>query len=69
MACKYPALISAVLPFGLLALVDSVRQRSGRLFLAYVAGWGAIMTPWLAKNVLDTGNPVYPAGLPSLRRA
>ena len=60
MACKYPALISAVIPFGLLALIDSLRRRSGWLLLAYVAGWGAIMTPWLAKNVVDTGNPVYP---------
>jgi hypothetical protein len=60
MACKYPALVSAVLPFGLLALFAALRQRSGRLLLAYVAGWGAIMIPWLAKNVVDTGNPVYP---------
>jgi hypothetical protein len=60
MACKYPALISAVIPFGMLALVDSIRRRSGWLLLAYIAGWGTIMTPWLVKNVLDTGNPVYP---------
>jgi hypothetical protein len=60
MACKYPALVSAVLPFGVLALGASVRQRSFRLVLAYAAGWGAIMTPWLARNVIDTGNPVYP---------
>jgi 4-amino-4-deoxy-L-arabinose transferase-like glycosyltransferase len=60
MACKYPALISAVLPFGCAALTAAIRHKSGRLLLAYVAGWGAIMTPWLAKNVIDTGNPVYP---------
>jgi hypothetical protein len=60
MACKYPALISAVLPFGLLALVEAVRRRSGTIVLAYVVGWGVIMTPWLARNVIDTGNPVYP---------
>src|SRR5262249_53199385 len=23
-------------------------------------GWAAVMAPWLAKNVADTGNPVYP---------
>src|SRR5262249_39768349 len=34
MACKYPALVSAVLPFGVLALGASVRQRSFRLVLA-----------------------------------
>ena len=26
------------------------------------AGWAVVMTPWLAKNVIDTGNPVYPLG-------
>jgi hypothetical protein len=62
MACKYPALISAVLPFGALALVASVRQRSGRIVLAYAAGWAVILGPWMAKNVADTGNPVYPLG-------
>jgi hypothetical protein len=60
MACKYPALVSAVLPFGLLALTAALRQRLGWIVFAYVAGWGAIMTPWLAKNLIDTGNPVYP---------
>ncbi|MDR3637770.1 MAG: hypothetical protein P4L84_28445 [Isosphaeraceae bacterium] len=62
MACKYPALVSAVVPFGLLALVDAVRRRSPRLVLAYALGWAAVMVPWLGKNVVDTGNPVYPLG-------
>lgn len=60
MACKYPALISAVLPFGALALVESIRRRSVRLVLAYSLGWAVVMTPWLGKNLIDTGNPVYP---------
>jgi hypothetical protein len=62
MACKYPALISAVLPFGLLALIEASRRRSATIVLAYVIGWGVVMTPWLARNVIDTGNPVYPLG-------
>ncbi|MEJ7640169.1 MAG: hypothetical protein WKF75_19940, partial [Singulisphaera sp.] len=60
MACKYPALISAVLPFGALAVFEAVRRRSGRIALAFAVGWAVVMTPWLAKNVADTGNPVYP---------
>ena len=60
MACKYPALISAVVPFGLVALADSVRRRSPAPLLAYSAGWAVVTAPWLAKNVVDTGNPVYP---------
>jgi len=60
MACKYPALISAVFPFGALAAFEAVRRRSGRIALAFAVGWAVVMTPWLAKNVADTGNPVYP---------
>ncbi|QEH38157.1 hypothetical protein OJF2_67550 [Aquisphaera giovannonii] len=62
MACKYPALISAVIPFGLLALADSWRRRSARPLLAYGLGWALVMVPWLGKNVVDHGNPVYPLG-------
>ncbi len=60
MACKYTAILPAVLPFGALSLVDSWRGRSWRPTAAYVLGWAVVMTPWLAKNVADTGNPVYP---------
>jgi hypothetical protein len=62
MACKYPALISAVIPFGLLGLLESCRIRSLRPVLAFVLGWSIVMTPWLARNLLDHGNPVYPLG-------
>ena len=62
MACKYPALISAVIPFGLVALADAWRHRAAGPVLAYAMGWAIVMTPWLAKNVVDTGNPVYPLG-------
>ncbi|MCA1685993.1 MAG: glycosyltransferase family 39 protein, partial [Planctomycetia bacterium] len=60
MACKYPALISAVIPFGLVALADAVRRRSPSALPAFAIGWAVVMTPWVAKNVVDTGNPVYP---------
>jgi 4-amino-4-deoxy-L-arabinose transferase-like glycosyltransferase len=62
MSCKYPALISAVIPFGVLALVDAWRRRSPSLVLCYMAGWVVVIGPWLGKNVRDTGNPVYPLG-------
>jgi hypothetical protein len=60
MACKYPALISAVVPFGLIALVEAFRRRSARVALAFGLGWAVVMTPWLGRNLIDTGNPVYP---------
>jgi 4-amino-4-deoxy-L-arabinose transferase-like glycosyltransferase len=62
MSCKYPALISAVVPFGALALVDGWRSRSPTPLLGYLAGWVVVIGPWLGKNVSDTGNPVYPLG-------
>jgi hypothetical protein len=60
MACKYPALISAVLPFGAVALLEATRRRSWPVLLAFAAGCATIITPWLGKNVIDTGNPVFP---------
>jgi hypothetical protein len=60
MGCKYPALISAVIPFGCLSLVACARSRSIAPLLCYIVGWAIVIGPWLIKNVADTGNPVYP---------
>lgn len=55
---KYPALLMAVLPvFGM--WIYAVRTDWKRLGL-YVAAVTVVVSPWLAKNVLATGNPVYP---------
>lgn len=62
MACKYPALISAVLPFGLVAALGALRERSAGVLLAFAAGMALTIGPWLAKNLVETGNPVYPLG-------
>jgi hypothetical protein len=62
MGCKYTALISAVAPFALLAGVDSWRNQTARPLLAFSIGWGIVMGPWLVKNLIDTGDPVYPLG-------
>ncbi|MHB1560743.1 MAG: ArnT family glycosyltransferase [Isosphaeraceae bacterium] len=62
MGCKYTALLSAAIPFGLLALVESWRRRGVGPAVAFVLGWGIVLGPWLAKNVVDTGDPVYPLG-------
>lgn len=60
MACKYPALISAVLPFGLLAMAAGWRRRSWAIPMAFAVGVAVAVGPWLVKNVVDHGNPVYP---------
>jgi 4-amino-4-deoxy-L-arabinose transferase-like glycosyltransferase len=62
MGCKYPGLISAVIPFGLVAVWESWRRGSVVVVLAYLVGWAVVMGPWLGKNVVDTGDPVYPLG-------
>jgi 4-amino-4-deoxy-L-arabinose transferase-like glycosyltransferase len=62
MACKYPGLVSAVLPFGAVAAVDSWRRRSWRIPMAFAVGVAAGVGPWLVRNLADTGNPVYPLG-------
>jgi len=68
MACKYPGLISVVLPISAAALVVCIRHKnaeSAPLPIAKYAGFfilgGALaIGPWLLKNAVQTGNPVYP---------
>ena len=62
MAIKYPGLVSAVAPFGIVAIVAAWKSRSSRIVLAYGLGVALVMAPWLIKNAIDTGNPVYPLG-------
>jgi hypothetical protein len=62
MAIKYPALISAVVPFGAVAAAASWRARSAKPLVAFGVGVAIVIGPWLIKNVVDTGNPVYPLG-------
>lgn len=66
MACKYPALLSVVAPVGV-ALVCVLRGRTdetrGELLRPLaVFGVGIVIAvgPWLLKNLIETGNPVYP---------
>ncbi|HVJ69389.1 MAG TPA: phospholipid carrier-dependent glycosyltransferase, partial [Caulifigura sp.] len=66
-SCKYPGIISALIPFGLLALSQGFSAGTGlrigsaitRAFAFSLAGLAAF-GPWLLKNLAQTGNPVYP---------
>ncbi len=60
MACKYPALLTAVAPFAFWMLVDALRRRQSSFLIAFTVGLALTIGPWLAKNVVDHGNPVYP---------
>ncbi|MFM9962028.1 MAG: ArnT family glycosyltransferase [Planctomycetaceae bacterium] len=73
MACKYPGLVSVVIPLGLVSLLVVGKKDSGyrlsalgfrpeRLWgaLMFLIGTALTVGPWLMKNLLATGNPVYP---------
>ena len=58
---KYTAVPMIALPVGLLALFapTSLRQRvSGLVF--FTLGAAVTFSPWLIRNVINTGNPVFP---------
>lgn len=65
MACKYPGAISVVIPIASVIAVTTYRQhRSWHLplevFLLFCLGVSLTIGPWLLKNLIETGNPVYP---------
>lgn len=70
MACKYPGVISVVLPLGFAMLIWDFRTSNSatpqrtrdfvRTGLWYSLGVVLAVGPWLLKNLLETGNPVYP---------
>ncbi len=69
MACKYPGLVSVVLPLGLASgLAVGRRQKAeGRgqgvaikAIIIFLIGTALAVGPWLLKNLVATGNPVYP---------
>lgn len=67
MACKYTGLTMVVVPIGLGLAAVMIRQRmtySAILKSAgiYLLGVLLAVGPWLIKNAVETGNPVYPLG-------
>ena len=67
MACKYTGLYAVVLPIGFLLIWVAVsvvrkgwRKQTAIIGLVYSMGVGVAIGPWLLKNTIETGNPVYP---------
>jgi 4-amino-4-deoxy-L-arabinose transferase-like glycosyltransferase len=69
MACKYTGAVSVVLPLAAMIALRSAcskRTLSARLRRGFVEltlfGAGVVLAigPWLVKNAVETGNPVYP---------
>ncbi len=67
MACKYPALLSVVAPVGVAVLYFASRRSEEehrvtvvKAGLLFAVGVVIAVGPWLVKNLVETGNPVYP---------
>ncbi|MBX3450943.1 MAG: hypothetical protein KF777_15355 [Planctomycetaceae bacterium] len=73
MACKYPGLVSAVVPAAVVLGLSTLLSDRGADDLAggrgkrisqtaglFAIGLACTIGPWLLKNLLETGNPVYP---------
>lgn len=67
MACKYPALVTVVGPIGLmiawLTWFQPTHNRVRQIVFAglfFSIGLVSSIGPWLLKNTIETGNPVYP---------
>ena len=66
--CKYSALATVVIPMGIVAVVAAavVGSSLGRvrrvvsIGLAFGLGASITLAPWFLRNVVDTGNPVFP---------
>lgn len=60
MSCKYTAILPVVAPCFMVMIAAILRQKSWKPMLGIVAGGSLVFAPWMVKNVIDTGNPVYP---------
>ena len=58
-ACKYPALLMIALPAGAVLALGGPARRWRKL-AAFACGFAAFAAPWLLKNLIETGNPVFP---------
>lgn len=66
-ACKYPGLVSVTMPAGVAVVVSAARSRgmtdiraAVRAAAVFSLGVAISFGPWALKNLIQTGNPVYP---------
>jgi hypothetical protein len=58
--CKYPALLMVIVPAGIALLAIGAMRKTVRLPIYFAVGVIVMTLPWLARNFVWTGNPVYP---------
>ncbi len=63
-ACKYPGVLSVAIPLFGWTIVATLRneglRRSIRVALLFAIGSLVTFGPWMLKNTIETGNPLYP---------
>ncbi|HVJ79829.1 MAG TPA: hypothetical protein VNC50_02070, partial [Planctomycetia bacterium] len=59
-SCKYTNILMVVPPLAVLTIAATGRQSWLRATLAFGLGAALMFGPWLARNAVWTGNPVYP---------
>ncbi|WP_139228634.1 ArnT family glycosyltransferase [Planctomicrobium piriforme] len=65
-ATKYPGMLLVAIPFGVAVLVTTLRSPVRNLrtillpCLLFTVGVVITFGPWMLKNLVETGNPVYP---------
>src|SRR5690606_16894712 len=66
-ACKYPGLVSVTIPLGVAVVLIAARRNGTmdmpaalRTAAAFSLGVAVTFGPWALKNLIETGNPVYP---------
>ncbi len=63
MACKYPGFVSVVIPLFAISAWTALRRLGKPGWVlpgAFVLGTALTVGPWLVRNTIETGNPVYP---------
>ncbi len=58
--CKYIAAPQVVIPLAIGALWAGRRVGAARALVVYGVGAALTMSPWLIRNAVNTGNPVFP---------
>jgi hypothetical protein len=59
-ACKYTGLVMVAVPLGMVVAIRRPLTAAGREGACFVLGCVLAVGPWLVRNIVWTGNPVYP---------
>ncbi len=63
-ACKYPGVLSVAIPLFGWTIFSTLRKdglkRSARVAVLFAVGSIITFGPWMLKNTVETGNPLYP---------